>query len=80
MGKHDKISGRDRSAQHRAEMRAKGYRLKQIWVPDLRRSEVVEQIRAEARAIAASAQEAEEQAWVDAISEPWEDWPAWDSK
>jgi Protein of unknown function (DUF3018) len=36
MGKHEVIrpSSTERVRKHRAEMRAKGYRLKQVWVPD----------------------------------------------
>jgi hypothetical protein len=80
MGKHEKISGRERSARYRAKMRAKGYRLKQFWVLDLRRPEVLERVKAEARLIASSPHEREDQAWVDEISEPMEEWPAWDPK
>jgi hypothetical protein len=80
MGKHEKISSGERSARYRAKMRAKGYRLKQFWLPDMRNPEMLEKLRADARAIASSPHEAEDQAWVDAISEPMEDWPAWDPK
>jgi hypothetical protein len=80
MGKLEKISSRERTARYRARMRAKGYRLKQIWVPDLRRPEVLARVQAEARAIANSPHEPEDQAWVDEISEPMEEWPAWDPK
>jgi hypothetical protein len=80
MGKHEGISSAERTARHRAAMKAKGYRMKQIWVPDLRRPDVVERLKAEARAIAQSPQEPDDQAWVDEISEAWEDWPAWDPK
>ena len=68
MTKHEKIDGRTRVANHRAAMRAKGYRLKQFWVPDTRTPEFQETARREALAIANSPYEAEEQAWVDEIS------------
>jgi hypothetical protein len=74
------MSSRERSAAYRARMRDKGLRLKTIWVPDLRRPDVLARIQADARAIAASEHEQEDQAWVDAISEPMEEWPAWDPK
>ncbi len=37
MGKHEPIkpSSTERVRKHRADMRAKGYRLKQVWVRDL---------------------------------------------
>lgn len=77
MGKHDRIAGNARVARHRAAMRAQGLRLKQIWVPDMRLPEVREQIRREAEAIAASPTEAEDQAFIDAIS-LWDELPPYE--
>ena len=50
-------------------MRAKGLRPVQLWVTDTRSPEFAERIRREAQAIADSPQEAEDQAFIDAISE-----------
>ena len=35
MGVHETLTGAQRTARYRAAKRAKGLRLKQIWVPDL---------------------------------------------
>ncbi len=67
MGKHEQISGRERSARYRERMRAKGYRLKQFWLPDVTTPEFISQARADARAIAASEDSAEAQAFLDSI-------------
>ncbi len=40
MGVHEKLTGAQRTARYRAAKRAKGLRLKQIWVPDLSDPEV----------------------------------------
>jgi Protein of unknown function (DUF3018) len=45
MGVHEKLTGAQRTARYRAAKRAKGLRLKQIWVPDLSNPEVRERIR-----------------------------------
>ena len=49
MGKHEviKTSSTERVRKHRAEMRAKGYRLKQRWVIDMDDPAVKERIRKE---------------------------------
>ena len=59
MNKPAPLSSRERVAKRRAALRAQGLRPKQIWVPDLRRPEIREQIRREAEAIAASDREAD---------------------
>ncbi len=79
MGKHEKISGRERSARYRAKMRAKGYRLKQFWLPDVTSPAFIAQAEADARAIAASEDSREAQAWLDSIrDEEWATWPQHD--
>ena len=45
MGVHEKMTGAQRTARHRAAKRAQGFRLKQIWLPDLSNPEVLERIR-----------------------------------
>lgn len=54
---------------YRARMRAKGMRLKQIWVPDPRSLAFAAEAARQSQLIAESPQEAEDQAFVDAISE-----------
>ena len=62
---------RDKVRNHRARMRAKGMKLVQYWVPDVSSPEFKAQALRESRAMAASPTEAEDQAFVDAISEFW---------
>lgn len=49
---HSHVS-KDRVARHRAAMRAKGYRLKQFWLPDVRTPEFKEQAKRDMAAIEA---------------------------
>ena len=45
MGVHEKMTGAQRTARHRAAKRAQGFRLKQIWLTDLSNPEILERIR-----------------------------------
>jgi hypothetical protein len=78
MNKPEPVSNRDRVAKRRAALRAQGLRPKQIWVPDLRRPEVREQIRREVEAIVAADRASGDQAFIDAIT-CWEDLPPYDA-
>lgn len=66
-------STRDRVRQHRERLRLQGLRPLQIWVPDVRAPEFVAEAHRQSVAIAASEREADDQAFVDAISSPWQD-------
>jgi hypothetical protein len=66
-------STRDRVRQHRARLRSQGLRPLQIWVPDVRAPEFVAEAHRQSVAVAASEREMDDQAFVDAISSPWED-------
>jgi hypothetical protein len=55
--------------EHRERLRAQGLRPIQIWVPDVRSPAFREQARQQSRAVAASADAGEDQAFVDAVSE-----------
>ena len=59
---------RDRVREHRRRLRAQGLRPVQIWVPDVRAPEFVAEAHRQSTAIAASEQEADDQAFVDATS------------
>ncbi len=59
---------REKARAYRERMRAKGLRPVQLWIPDTRSPAFWRQARKEARAIANSPQEADDQAFVDAIS------------
>ena len=56
---------------HRARLRAQGLRPVQIWVPDVRSPRFAAAAHTQSAAIAASEAEAEDQAFVDAISWGW---------
>lgn len=64
---------RERVRQHRQKLRTQGLRPVQIWVPDVRAPEFAAEAHRQSAAIAASEMEAEDQAFVDAISWEWDD-------
>ena len=61
-------STRDRVRQHRERLRRQGLRPVQIWVPDVRAPEFIAEAHRQAVAVATSDGEAQDQAFVDAIS------------
>ena len=64
-------STRQRVQEHRQRLRAQGLRPVQIWVPDVRPPEFVAEAHRQSAAIAPSEHEADDQAFVDAISVDW---------
>jgi hypothetical protein len=62
---------RDKVRQHRERLRAQGLRPVQLWVPDTRSDAFRAEAQRQARSIAASSFERDDQAFVDSISE----WP-----
>jgi Protein of unknown function (DUF3018) len=64
-------TSRARVREHRARLRKQGLRPIQIWVPDVRAPRFAEEAHRQARAVAASRAAADDQAFVDSISE----WP-----
>lgn len=63
-------STRDRVRQHRERLRRQGLRPVQIWVPDVRAPEFIAEAHRQSLAIATSEGEADDQAFIDAISVP----------
>ncbi len=63
-----KITSRDKVRTHRAKLRAQGLRPIQIWVPDTSAPEFAVEARRQCRLMAASPHAAEDQAFVDSIS------------
>ena len=53
MGVHENLTGAQRTARYRAAKRAAGLRPIQIWLPDLRRSDVRARFKADAEVLAA---------------------------
>ena len=64
-----KSASRDKVRAHRERLRRRGLRPIQIWVPDVRAPRFVREARRQSRLVAASPYEAQEQAFIDAISE-----------
>ena len=64
-------SSRDKVRQHRERLRAQGLRPVQLWVPDMRSAAFRAEAHLQSVLIAASTAAAEDQAFVDAVS----DWP-----
>lgn len=62
-------SSRDKVRAHRRRLRAAGLRPVQIWVPDTRAAEFATEAHRQSRRVAASLHAAEDQSFVDAISE-----------
>jgi hypothetical protein len=65
-------SSRDKVAAHRARLRQAGLRPVQIWVPDVRSPGFASEAHRQSLAVARSRHAADDQAFVDAISE-WND-------
>ena len=62
-------SSRDKVRAHRERLRAEGLRPVQLWVPDTRSAKFIAEARRQSRLAARSRLAAEDQAFVDAISE-----------
>ena len=62
-------SSRNKVREHRARQRARGMRPVQIWVPDTRSREFAEQAHLQSLAVAASPSAAEDQDFIEAISD-----------
>lgn len=60
---------REKVRAYRARLRAEGLRPIQIWVPDVRTLEFKEATHRQAAAVAASAAETADQAFIDAVFE-----------
>jgi hypothetical protein len=69
MASHANPTSRDKVRTYRARMRAKGMKLVQFWVPDVNSPAFKAEARRQSRLAAQSPHEAEDQAFVDAISE-----------
>jgi Protein of unknown function (DUF3018) len=80
MGVHQKMTGAERVAKRRAALRAKGFKLKQFWVPDVNAPQMLADIQRGVAAINRSGDGAEIMEWLDAnydevmAGEPDYDW------
>ena len=59
----------DKARAYRERMRARGFRPVQFWVPDTRTADFRTEAHRQSRAVAHSAHECEDQAFIDAISD-----------
>jgi hypothetical protein len=66
-------STRDRVRQYRQRLRQQGLRPIQIWVPDVTAPEFVREAHRQSALVAASDQDRDDQAFVDAVSSDWDD-------
>jgi hypothetical protein len=69
---HSSSSSRDKVRAHRERLRRQGLRPIQIWVPDVRSKSFATQAKRQSRAIAQSAQEQDDLAFIESIA----DWDA----
>ena len=65
-------SSRDKVREHRKRLRQQGLRPMQIWVPDVSSPAFVKEAHRQSRVVARSAQEKEDQDFIDSISD-WDD-------
>ena len=65
------IKSRDKVRAHRERLRRRGLRPVQLWVPDVRSRTFVREAHRQSALVGADVREAEEQDFIDAISE----WP-----
>lgn len=68
MGERERLAVAARVRSHRARLRAQGLRPVQIWVADVRAPQFAAAAHVQSAAIAASEADADDQAFVDAIS------------
>ena len=64
-----KRKSREKARAYRERMRAKGLRPVQLWLPETRTPEFGAEARRQSLAVANSPTEADDQAFIDAISE-----------
>jgi Protein of unknown function (DUF3018) len=64
---------RDRVRRHRERLRQQGLRPIQIWVPDVNAPEFAREAHRQSTLVAASEQDRDDQAFVDAVSSDWDD-------
>jgi len=63
------MTSRQKVRQHRERLRAQGLRPIQVWVPDTRSRKFAAEASRQSRLVASSRHAAEDQAFIDAISE-----------
>lgn len=62
---------RDRVNAHRDRMREQGFRLVQLWVPDMRSEHFVAEAHRQSATVAEAERHTDDQAFIEAVSAPW---------
>ena len=63
----------ERVGAHRDRMRRRGFRLVQVWVPDVRSDEFAAEARRQSKAVAAADRSGDDQDFVEAVSVEWDE-------
>lgn len=64
---------KDRVGAHRSRMREQGFRLVQMWVPDVRSERFAAEARRQSLVVAAADREADDQSFIEAVSAGWDE-------
>lgn len=64
---------KDRVGAHRERMRKQGFRLVQVWVPDVRSERFVSEAHIQSVAVGAADRLADDQDFVEAVSADWDE-------
>jgi hypothetical protein len=64
---------RDRVGAHRQRMREQGFRLVQMWVPDVRSEGFAAQAHEQSAAVGAADRLNDDQAFIEAVSAGWDE-------
>lgn len=64
---------RDRVGAHRQRMRDRGYRLVQVWVPDVRSERFAAEAHRQSAAVAEADRQSDDQEFIEAASVSWEE-------
>ncbi|WP_374406330.1 antitoxin MazE family protein [Pelagerythrobacter sp.] len=71
MGKHEPLSSAERTARHRAKMRALGLKPKQFWLPDVNDPAFIAEAKRQSRLAAQCSDSEDVQKFIDAITDEW---------
>jgi hypothetical protein len=70
---HWRMAVRDRVGAHRERMRKRGFRLVQIWVPDVRSEGFAAEAHQQSAAVGAADRLGDDQDFIEAISVGWDE-------
>jgi len=64
---------KERVEAHRARMREQGFRLIQVWVPDVRSARFAAEAASQSASVAEADRHSDDQAFVEAVSAEWDE-------